>query len=477
MGAGVISVGGVKYAAGLYWQPSAQKNVAAAAREAAREGGVAVDYFAERPADGSGRVGQFGLASREAGHRPGLPSIAASLANAQVGSWAGAFRVPEGVVVCVVRDDLIDPEGDQLYADEAEGMARLDEEVARGGLQRLFAPISWGLPGSDEISLPLLLGKRRDGRLKPIKSKAPIYAGAAAAALLLFLGGSWVYGQVMNYMDQQAATARAEQRLATADAAWATSLTALQQERDGIAMPPPAVDYTQTFDAGDPQLPQGDTWPPARKVWQDQMGGMDFLLACKNMLAAVPAAVLGWDMVSVRCAPVEPIDSRDLNPEAQAVTLNVLWDRRGGRGVPPPTVTFDQPGARQIFAQMQLTSSVQESLQTASSYINSNGLPARGEEELWDEDRLTQYALAEGWPDGALTREPDDPPYIPPAKRDTDEVPPRPDWQKRGVSFDTVNPPWTMQKTLEPVPGLVFQSLDWEPGSNWRVRGAIYENR
>lgn len=476
MGAGVISVGGVKYAAGLYWQPVAQRNIAGAAREAARDSGHETDYFAERPSDGAGRVGQFGLASREAGHRSGLPSIAASLANAQVGSWAGAFRVPEGTVIVVVRDDLVDPEGDQLYSDEAEAMARLDEEVARGGLQRMFAPVSWGLPGADEIALPLLLGKRRDGRLKPIKSKAPIYAAAAAAVAVLLIAGSYAYDQAMLYMDQQAADTRAAQRVRGGDARWASAEEAIQAQLDGVKLPPIPTPPDGTSGTGIVQALPGDKWPPPRRIWQDQMTAMTFLTTCHEMMQAMPAAVLGWTLVSVRCAPVQAVSSTSLSAERQAVVLDVLWNRSGGPGVPPPTVTFGED-AKAIFANSTLSSSVQESLQTASSSIPSNDQPARGAEEIWESAETTAYVLAKGWPTDALSMLPDDPPYIPPSKRDSKEKPPRAPWQKRGVQFSTLNPPWTMAPSLAPVPGLVIYSVDWQPGGQWQMKGAIYEQR
>ncbi len=119
MGAGVVTVGRRQYAVGLYWENSPSGRVAQAAREAARHPGQQADFYALRAGTKDGRVPQFGLGQASAGHKAGMAVFAACLANQQPGSWAGAFRLRDGVVVVIVRDDLIVPDGDQYFVNES----------------------------------------------------------------------------------------------------------------------------------------------------------------------------------------------------------------------------------------------------------------------------------------------------------------------------------------------------------------------
>src|SRR5580698_10154559 len=130
MGAGVATVGRRPYAVGLYWENSPSGRVSQAAKEAAHQPGQQADFYAIRVASKAGRIPQFGLSPAGVGHKTGLPVFAACLANQQPGSWAGAFRLREGTVVTVVRDDLIVPDGDQLFIDESDARERLLQEIS-----------------------------------------------------------------------------------------------------------------------------------------------------------------------------------------------------------------------------------------------------------------------------------------------------------------------------------------------------------
>src|SRR5580698_774350 len=190
MGAGVVTVGRRPYAVGLYWENSPSGRVAQTAKEVASQPGQQADFYAVRGSGKTGRVPQFGLGQTNAGHKPGMPVFAGCLANQQGGSWAGAFRLREGVVVTVVRDDLIVPDGDQFYLNESDARDRLLQEIGFGGLQRIFAPEAWAIPGADSMPISLLLDERRDVRLRliTIPKRVIIGGGLAIAALVLILG-------------------------------------------------------------------------------------------------------------------------------------------------------------------------------------------------------------------------------------------------------------------------------------------------
>src|SRR5580693_1264719 len=193
MGAGVATVGRRPYAVGLYWENSPSGRVSQAAKEAARQPGQQADFYAVRAGNKAGRTPQFGLSPVGVGHKMGMPVFAACLANQQPGSWAGAFRLREGTVVTVVRDDLIVPDGDQFFTDESEARDRLLQEIGFGGLQRIYAPEAWAVPGADTMPISLLLNDHTDVALRPIKlpKKYIVLGVVLAALLLLFLGVAW----------------------------------------------------------------------------------------------------------------------------------------------------------------------------------------------------------------------------------------------------------------------------------------------
>ena len=196
MGAGVATVGRRVYAVGLYWENSPAGRVVQAAKEAARQPGQQVDFYALRAGTKDGRVPQFGLAQKIAGHKPNMPVFAACLSNQQPGSWAGAFRVREGTVVTVVRDDLILPDGDQIYLNETEARERLLQEISFGGLQRIYAPEAWSIAGADSMPISLLLDDRHDITLRTIEIPKQVFiVGGGVAALLLIAVGIGFYMQ------------------------------------------------------------------------------------------------------------------------------------------------------------------------------------------------------------------------------------------------------------------------------------------
>src|SRR5271154_6126190 len=183
MGAGVVTVGRRPYAVGLYWENSPSGRVAQTAKEAASQPGQQADFYAVRGSGKTTRVPQFGLGQSGVGHKAGMPVFAACLANQQGGSWAGAFRLREGTVVTVVRDDLIVPDGDQFYLNESDARDRLLQEVGFGGLQRIYAPEAWAIAGADSMPLSLLLDERRDVRLRNVRiSRQTLIIGGVLAA-------------------------------------------------------------------------------------------------------------------------------------------------------------------------------------------------------------------------------------------------------------------------------------------------------
>ncbi len=418
MGAGVVTVGRRPYAVGLYWENSPSGRVAQTAKEAASQPGQQADFYAVRGSGKTARVPQFGLGQSSAGHKPGMPVFAACLANQQGGSWVGAFRLREGIAITVVRDDLIVPDGDQFYLNESDARDRLLQEVGFGGLQRVFAPEAWAIPGADSMPLSLLLDERRDIRLQAVKlSKQTLVIGAVLAALLVIgLGIGW-YMQV-----QQEAEEKARQ-------------DALENARKAAQKLVPA------------QFQQQVEYPPPERKWEKTPMPLPVIEACRNSLTQISAADAGWKLVQMKC---------------DGTSLSVKWQRENGFSKPPAKSTVSDSGT------------------LASAGITLPRLEPRGRQDLVDATEVTRRYLGQNWP-GSINRLPDDPPPPPPPDFKGTWAPPPPPWVKRSFTVTVSELPASLPLFYGDLPGAVVTMLSFTPsgGSSgmWTVEGIIYENR
>lgn len=285
---GVIQIGRRRWAANLYWQPSDSAKVRRAALDAARRPEQPADFYCVRPVSMHRDLAQFGLGSRELGHRWRMPSAAAAVAQgqSQVGSWAGAWRVGPQWWVVVVREDIIEARGDTLYASEDEARERIEREKSRGGLVRVFAPADWRIPNADNAPLELLLG-----------------GGSGDCALVPARGGKRLIG------------------LGVAAAGVVAGLATLLINGAENVRVPEVVQSVQ------PQAPTPPPPPPPR--WVDQPRPGDWLRACREAIGPVEVGSLGWALVGVECSGDRAI---------------VQWRRTSGRAVPPVGAVIDEVG-------------------------------------------------------------------------------------------------------------------------------------
>lgn len=414
MGAGTVTVGRRAYAVGLYWENSPSGRVAQAAREAASQPGQKAEFYAARAGTKEGRVPQFGLGQAAAGHKNGMPSFAACLANQQPGSWAGAFRMREGTVVTVVRDELIVPDGDQLFVNETEARDRLLQEIGFGGLAKVFAPEAWAIAGSDTMPVSLLMDERRDVVLRSVHvSKSMILFGILGGVLLLaVIGGAWYY------QAQQAAeeTARAEQE---------------QAEK-----------IRQEFLKHLPGHETGPVYPPPVKYWEKKPLPLTVVESCRAGLGKISLAIAGWKMNSLKC---------------DGQVISTTWGRTGGISAPPPGSTVD-PSAG-----------------TASLNVTLPKLESRGPENLENPSEITRRYLIQNWP-GSIAQAPDDPPPAPPPGYQGPWNPPQTPWVKRSFTVTVPELPSSLPVFFGGLPGTIINSLSYSGGS-WTIEGVIYENR
>ncbi len=423
MTAGVITVGGKKYAVALYWQVSDTSNAAKAARLAAQQPGTTSDFYCVRPGNNKGRAPQFGLGESKFGHKWNMPSAAASLANRQPGSWAGVFMVPEGSWFIEVRDDLIAPEGDMVFSDEAEAMSRLQEASARGGLEKIFAPPSWAIPGAEGSSLPALLSGKADARLKQMKVPKKL-----VGFLLLGLVGVVVLWSGVSYFLEMREQAEAEQ-LAEEQRRQA-ELGRMAEEDRQRALEQERLRQMQQ---------QAQTLPSYQRVWEVMPKPMDWLSACEKTMAKVPVAPLGWNLVSLTCSGSQ---------------ISASWSRTTGPATVPDGWNVDP------------------TMRSASASYALPELAQRGREQLWPHEAILRYVLYNDW-QAQLSYLPDE--TMPPLANG--QVVPPPPWRSRSLVWRVDLAPWTLKGPLVDLPGLILNSLVWSSDGSWQIEGVLYEQR
>lgn len=414
MTSNVITVGANKYGVGLYWQPSPDNNVRVAARKAAKLPGYQSDLYVVRPATRSRTVSQYGLGLTSLGHKAGMPVAGGCLANAVPGSYAGAFRVPEGVWFVVVRDDLVDSDGDILFVSEQEAQLRLEQEIARGGLTKVYAPAEWSVDGSEDMPIGSLLIGRKDVLFEDVKG--PLKLMLIIGVILILLGTA--YGIYSYY--QQLERQRAEE-LARQEAERQRLADELASKQEKVA---PLVQYPKT--------------------WQEQAAPRMVLLACEAAMSKVPAATLGWRISGEVCS---------------VSGLTISWVREEGLATLPPDNSRWDPV-----------------LKTATLIVPLEGIKPRGEEALLERKEIDALILANPMsievaelPDDVVAAPPPPPDKPPPPP------PPPPAWQKRSVKFSSTTSPWLLGDIVD-LPGLIINSMT-RIDTGWTIDGTLYEMR
>lgn len=423
MSAGVITVGGKKYAVGLYWQVSDTANVAKAARAAAAMSGVTADFFCVRAGNNQGRAPQFGLGEAKLGHAWNMPTAAATLANRQPGSWAGVFMVPEGVWFIEVRDGLIAPEGDLIFADEAEAMIRLQDVTARGGLEKIYSPPTWAIPGAEASSLASLLSGKAEARLQPVKVPKKLILGILGAiGFAIVASMAWSYYSAWAQESEMARLAEEGQRMAEQRRAEEEERKRREEaERQRILQE------------------QASQLPTFQRTWEVSPKPLDWLDACRQAFEKVQIAPLGWNISGVSCSGSQ---------------VTASWVRTSGPAVVPEGAELDP------------------NLRTASASYSLPELKPRGSEPLWPSEAINLYILNNDWQADITMVPVQTPPPMPNGQR----VPPPP-WQQRQIRWQVEISPWLLKGPLVDLPGFVVQSLGWSQDGTWQIEGTLYEQR
>lgn len=190
-----IVVNNTTYAVSLFWQPLQDTNDPyPEVKETVENVMEGADLFCLR----SGTSPQYGIGNSTEGHKAGMPSAAAAIAEKfqDKPSSVAVFEVDEGWWFIAIRNDLILSEEDILYLNEEDAKRAFYAMMAVPDWGRKIAPASWDIEGTEEVDLWDILNNSGASKLMRInkadKKTKMIIAGAGL--LVLFLGFKLISG-------------------------------------------------------------------------------------------------------------------------------------------------------------------------------------------------------------------------------------------------------------------------------------------
>ena len=176
-----ISVHRKKYAVGLFWQPVPAGN-----------GGRAYARRLARSVDG--RFGLYteynlmiGLSARHMGHRSGMSSAAAEVAEAlsEFSSFLSVFAVEQGFYMVAVRNGIILT--DKIFENENDARAEYTKMAQMPDWGAFIAPSAWGMPRAVEHDLGDVITGRSHAILRYISLTRSIVVSIILVVLFILL--------------------------------------------------------------------------------------------------------------------------------------------------------------------------------------------------------------------------------------------------------------------------------------------------
>ena len=190
-----IVVNDTTYAVSLFWQPLSDTNdPLPEVKETVENVMEGADLYCLR----LGSSSQYGIGNSAEGHKAGMPSAAAAIAEAfqDKPSSVAVFEVDEGWWFIAVRNDLILSEEDILYLNEDDAKRAFYAMMAVPDWGRKIAPASWDIEGTEEVELSEILTDTGNAKLMHIKKagqKTKMIA-IGAGVLVLLIGWKLVSG-------------------------------------------------------------------------------------------------------------------------------------------------------------------------------------------------------------------------------------------------------------------------------------------
>lgn len=439
---GRVVVGGVTYAAGLFWEPADDPQmVLREAKSVARTEGVDADIFCVRP----GAPPQYGLGWKNIGHGAGQRPLAAAVCEASGGSYIGAFEVDGRWWFGAAAGDVILPDGDALYDNEEacrqhfeRHYAEMHEDIV------VFAPTGWGVQNGRQADLEVLIARPPSIRLKPVDSLLVRYR--VLLVLLVLLGVVIFMG--LRWWNEQRMEARR------------IGVERIQAARDTIRKAGP---------------------------WLVRPDAITALDQCYGLFQQVPIGVFGWSLVQAECKIPPPLPGADpLNPPLASARMDSIWAR-------------DRSGL--LLAMREAVKGNDLSLMFGENGDSAQAglylpqvIPAFGAErtpadpvELWSEDNVKMHLWGTGqklgvaFNVGELQMQPRPSTIgsdgreltLPDGRMLRNQLPPMPAWLRFEVESGITIPEW--RETFKRIPGATIDQVVWNArNGQWRLLGQVY---
>jgi hypothetical protein len=426
---GVINVGGMEYAVGMFWQTAEDpKSVKREAKLAAKQEVNPADLFVMR----EGFVAQWAIGWTTTGHKQGMPAGAACLAGALAGNWLAVFHTDAGWWFVASRRDAILPDGDILYDNEDEPRTRFETEFVRGGWDRVFTPEEWGM-GGDTSPLDEVLAGHEEPKLSylhdfftrlPKSVKMAAVAALAGVAIVGYIGVEIYNGIMEDKRLEEEKLARDRQEALRA------RMEAERLEKERLA-----------------KLRQQEK---VARIWEDEPNPSDWMVACADALDRISVEVPGWVMQGMGCS---------------GGSAGADWKISGGG-----SLASARYGLRDVA-----NPSISAKGDSMSARLPLNDLTPRGPQTGWkiDEIRANFLQLFQGLGGDVrldIVARPSKPP-------DDDPLNPRPRPPAHfKFQFQSTLTPMVWASIFEQFPGLVVDSVSLKIGSQtWLYAGRVYE--
>lgn len=186
-----ITVGKAKYAVGLFWQPLQDVDDPIPEIRGTMETDVGSDLYCIH----YGRVAQYGLTKKANGAKEGQAAAAISVLDAlsDKSSFVAVFKTQEGWWFVAARNDLILPEEDVLYANEADAKDAFFSMMAVPDWGHKIAPAEWKIDDTEPLVLEELIRKAFQVHLVSLSAARGTKILLALALLVLFIVGAIVF--------------------------------------------------------------------------------------------------------------------------------------------------------------------------------------------------------------------------------------------------------------------------------------------
>lgn len=417
---GVVGVDGRKYAVNLTWQPVQNLDDPLTEIREAIESEPDADLYCYRQTS----VAQYGIGRSALGHRSGMPSLAAAVAEAlsEYESFCAVFKVKEGWWFVAVRNNLILAEEDSLLLSEEEARRAYTSMMAVPDWDLRIVPPEWDIGGTQQYELEKLVQQGRKVRLQEINAARKTYFLVFIAIVIILALVALIYSLIgiwRNFAPKQ------------------------------------TIQPIQTPQIIQPVVPE----PEKAKPWEQLTSTEPFVKACwDNIYQIKSISFPGWKLGLITCTPEG---------------IKTTWAKNGKEGF----LSWIRFGVRE-YQFTDLTVDTMANPSTAVGVISFPSLPTVAsvpyltprqlQEDLTEIQQYTGLNLQ--FAQQTLLDPPNKPDGSRPANQKTYNY----------FSFSTLSDytPWEWMKFFDKFAGFVLTKIEYNPSNDtttkWKYEGRIY---